>query len=166
MQVKQINTPLHTPLVTLHMHTLQAHARATVRTTESLSHQAAQQPNVISSPRRSSTGSLEAQFQPGGSVPRCLPGLVARQAASPPCSRSLRRRHNCYGLVQMTLCSTLAESLAAASAAAGYMHVMASRIVSASNSAKKKRCSSIQAGFELAVRYTSQSKHHVTPTTS
>jgi hypothetical protein len=33
MQVKQINNPLHTPLVTLLMHTLQAHARATVRTT-------------------------------------------------------------------------------------------------------------------------------------
>jgi hypothetical protein len=30
MQVKQINTPLHTPPVTLLMHTLQAHARATV----------------------------------------------------------------------------------------------------------------------------------------
>jgi hypothetical protein len=37
MQVKQMNTPLHTSLVTLFMHTLQAHhervARATVRTT-------------------------------------------------------------------------------------------------------------------------------------
>jgi hypothetical protein len=31
MQVKQINTPLHTPLVTLLMHTLQAHARACTR---------------------------------------------------------------------------------------------------------------------------------------
>jgi hypothetical protein len=33
MQVKQINTPLHTPQVTLLMHNLQAHARATVRAT-------------------------------------------------------------------------------------------------------------------------------------
>jgi hypothetical protein len=33
MQVKQINTPLHTPLVTLLMHNLQAHARATIWTT-------------------------------------------------------------------------------------------------------------------------------------